>query len=285
MDLVAAGNVQQYHFFPNRPVMRESIPFSQGMPYVFVPQYLREGEVVAVSGIFSANREDDIEISDTSQVVRAVVHLPNEFDRIALVDGVVVLTVSPFRDVINSAHGQHSSEQMRIAQRDVHRMVSTETGTSGDTVRVVVFRPCERQDFVDDIALVLKMPMSSPSRTGSVVVPGLRINAVDTVKLQPALFDVVRKKIHESSVFPIEKSAHRSWKNHHPRAGMSEDKKLHCAVQIVAMPVMILSMHTLLPVSICRVGQIVACTPVVYRSMHQSLTESTRFSRRAKQPV
>lgn len=234
----------EQHVLPVRPVVGETIPFSKGVPDVFVPEHLREGGVVPVSRVISADREDKVQIPNLGKMVRRVAHTTDQLDGVALVDGVVILTVRPFADVVDTAHPECPTEVLRITQGDVEGMIGTEARSGSNRKRVVVSRTGEGHHLVDDIAVVLEVSVRAPLRAGAVVVPALVVNAVDAEYLQPAVFNVARKNVNQATIFPVEKPAHRGRENYDARAVMTKGQQLHISTETGAVPLMILSIHT-----------------------------------------
>src|SRR3989475_8325872 len=87
------------------------------------------------------------------------------------------------------------------------------------------------------------MPQNSQPRMHLLVVPALRIHAVDAKNLQLAAINLRRKDGNHASIFVIEKSAFGCWKNQQRHAAVSENQQLHLTIEFAAVPFVVFTIH------------------------------------------
>ena len=87
-------------------------------------------------------------------------------------------------------------------------MISAETASGHRQLRRVVFPAKERQELVQDVALVLQVPQHAMPRMCALVVPALGIDGIGTEDLQFAAFDLGRQHADHRPIFVLEKLPH-----------------------------------------------------------------------------
>src|SRR5207253_9602287 len=108
--------------------------------------------------------------------------------------------------------------------------VSTEACARSDQEGIGVMLPGERQDFVQDVVIVLHLPPRPLSRGFPFGVPAFGVDAIYTEYLELALIQLLAKGGDHARVFPLEETAHGSWKNQDPSASMTKNQQLHVSL-------------------------------------------------------
>src|SRR5688572_28249914 len=85
---VMSANVEAYHFFPHRPVVRVAIPGAQRVADPLPPEDRGELSVVLVHGVAVTDREDQVLVFERRESVGIVLVL-HEVERVTGVDVVV----------------------------------------------------------------------------------------------------------------------------------------------------------------------------------------------------
>ena len=101
------------------------------------------------------------------------------------INSVVVIPVSEEFKLILAAHCHNAREELRMFTCKVYRMISAEAAT-GDGERTGIPAANERDEFLQDIALVLAMTLRSGRKRNALVVPAFGIDAVDAKELNAA---------------------------------------------------------------------------------------------------
>ena len=164
--------------------------------------------------------------------------------RIVEIDIVVGIAFGKTRDVIKAAEPDDTVNQLGIAKSEIDGVVRTKARARYREVRIVVALMAERDDLVQNIAIVLHMPHRALRR---VLIPGilaLAIDAIDTVQLDLALLQTTPQRGHHAHIFPLEETPHRGWKDQHPGSCMAKDQQLHVSIKGMTIPTMILTVHT-----------------------------------------
>ena len=205
-------------------------------PYVeaawnsFVAEDLRHALVVVPALIVDTGCEDvgvvteAIEIpmvADVGQVMRGDVE----------VAVVVVVAAEEVRGVEGSAHGEHTAEDVGMAEGDVEGVISTEAGSDGGEVLRVIALTDQGDDLPQEVLLVLHVAGDAPPRRDIAVIPAFGVERVYAEELQAALVEFCFDSVDHAAIFKLEETALRGGKDKCGDATVSEDEQLHVPTQ------------------------------------------------------
>ena len=159
------------------------------------------------------------------------------------VDVAIVVSAQKVGHVECSRHGEHSGEDVRMAEGDIGGVESAEAASEGDQMAVPVLIADERHDLVDEVVLVLDVAGDTPARRNVLVVPAFHIDGIDAVKLDFAIVDFAAERADQAAVFKLVESATGGGENQNGNAGMTEDEQFHLAAQPVGVPLVEFSIH------------------------------------------
>ena len=130
-----------------------------------------------------------------------------------------------------------------MAQGDVHRVVAAEAAPQAGQMGIPVLEPDEGQYLLHHVALVLHVPGDPPAGGHGPVVPALRIDAVQAIKLDLAVVDLVSDGPDQAAVLKFIEPPLRRWKDHHRHARVPEDQQFHIPPQAGRPPLVIFAIH------------------------------------------
>ena len=205
-------------------------------PYVeaawnsFVAEDLRHALVVVPALIVDTGCEDvgvvteAIEIpmvADVGQVMRGDVE----------VAVVVVVAAEEVRGVEGSAHGEHTAEDVGMAEGDVEGVIAAEAGADGAEVLSAVALADEGDYLLHAVLLVLHVTGDAPARFDVAVVPALGVDGVYAEELRVALVDLSGDGVDHAAIFKLEETTLGGGEDEGGDAAVSEDEQLHVPAQ------------------------------------------------------
>src|SRR6202000_2550384 len=90
-----------------------------------------------------------------------------------------------------------------MAQRNIHRVIPAKAAAKADEVAVLILQPDQRKQLVEDVFLILDLPGYAPARRHVAVVPALRIEGVDAIKLNLTVVDLVPDRADHPAIFEL----------------------------------------------------------------------------------
>src|SRR5262249_23544832 len=103
----------------------------------------------------------------------------------------------------------------------------------------------ERQDIMEQVMLVLYVPLDAPVGMRHTVVPAFGVHTVDTIKLEMPAVDLVGDSPDHAPVFVLEKASLRGGKDQQRGAPMAKDQQLHVPLEIMRKPLVVFTIHGL----------------------------------------
>ena len=186
----------------------------------------------------------------------------------------IVVAAEEVGDVKGPAHREDGGKDVWVSQGSVHCVISTEAAADGSETRGSIELACERDDLVDEIALVLHVARYTPAGRYFAVVPALRIDGIDTEELKVAMFQLVVDNFNHAAVFELEVAPAGSRENKGREASVTEDKNFHVAAQGGGVPLVIFAFHRM---SLCRragaLALLVCCNRSVWERKRTHWTE------------
>ena len=101
----------------------------------------------------------------------------------------------------------------------------------------------QRQNFVDQVVVVLNVPPHAVRRALPLRVPALGIDAVHAEQHDLAILDLPADGVHHAAVLVLVERAHRGRENQHRHPAVPEQQQLHVTAQTVAVPLVIFAIH------------------------------------------
>src|SRR5882672_768280 len=172
-------------------------------------------------------------IAHVRQVVRGVVE----------VAVVIVVAVQKLLDVIGPTHTDAVRDHVRMLERKIQCLVAPEAAPGYGKLSTFVLIADQRQNVVEDVALILHVSQDPPARMGALVVPAFEVHAIRAENLKLAAVDFVTEHTNHAPVGIFEKAAHGSREDDQGRTRVAELEHLHLAVQIFAVPAVIFTIH------------------------------------------
>jgi hypothetical protein len=111
-----------------------------------------------------------------------------------------------------------------MAERDIRGMISADAAAVRDKIGMGVPRCRKRDHLLDNIGLVLTVPVYAPVRRAMLTVQALGIDAVDAEQLKRSAVDAFADGLHEPPVLVIIETPTACWEDQHPRSAMAEDE-------------------------------------------------------------
>src|ERR1700677_3901625 len=105
--------------------------------------------------------------------------------------------------VESAGHGKKSSEDIGMAQRNIDCVKSAKAAAERGKMGVAVFAADERNNFVNEVAVVLNVPRDAPARRDLLVVPALHVDRVDAKDLALACVDFAGERGDHAAIFNI----------------------------------------------------------------------------------
>src|SRR5579872_4999631 len=230
------------HLFPPGPVVRPAIPDAQSVPDFFAPQDARHLLITAARGIVAPNRHNDIH-TPQCRYARLVMLVGDEGAGIVEIDIVVREALGKTCDVIQAAQSNNTINQLWIAEGEIHRMIRAKARASRHQKGVIVALSAERHHFVQEIAIVLDVPLRARSRVLLFGVPAFAIHAIYAIQLDMALFQALTQRFNHTRIFPLEETPHRCREHEYSGPGMTENQQLHVTIKRTTIPTMIFTIH------------------------------------------
>ena len=130
-----------------------------------------------------------------------------------------------------------------IAACSPPRLQPTAIGAAGHYVALAVLRADERQDFLDEVVVVILLTRSAPALIAPDIRPRLAVHRIDGKELDLARFDFRCDRVDHAEV--LEVVAHRILRrqDEQRRARMAVDADVHLALQAVTVPGSVFSLH------------------------------------------
>ncbi len=222
--------------------MAPAVPHPEGVPDVPAPEHVREVLVVGAVRVVSADGEDQVDAAHRLQP-RGLVLVDQEMRRVVVVDVVVGVAVREPFDVVEARHREHALHEVRMAQREVDRVVRAEARARRDEERVRVAVRGEREQLGTQVMVVLLVTDRGVRGMFAAVVPALLVDAVHAEELEPAVLDPVRDLADHAAVLPLEEPAHRCGEHEDPGAAVPEHEQLHVAPERGAVPLVVFAVQ------------------------------------------
>src|ERR1700733_2208171 len=156
-----------------------------------------------------------------------VAHIRHVVRRRVEVDILIVVAVQKVGNIEGAGHREEAGEDVRMAQRDVHRVIPAKAAANADEVAVLILQPDQRKQLVEDVFLILDLPGYAPARWDVAVVPALRIERVDAVELDLSVVDLVPDRADHAAIFELIEARLRAGEDNGRRAAVSVDKEFH----------------------------------------------------------
>src|SRR5208282_1518939 len=110
-------------------------------------------------------------------------------------------------------------------------------------MRVVILLADQRDDFVDEVVLVLDMAGDAPARWDVAVIPALHVDRVDAEELQVAAVDLAGDSADHVAVFKLVEASSRGGEDENRHAFVAEDEEFHVAAEAAGIPLVIFAVH------------------------------------------
>src|SRR6202789_2598622 len=149
---------------------------------------------------------------------------------------VQVLAIPAFDEVLHvkgAAHGYDAGDLIGVAEAEVGGMKGAEAAPGGDQPRGRVLPFHQGKHIVDQVALILHVPLHSPVGVGMLVIPTLPVNTVDAIKLQLPAFYPVGHAAYHAVVFVLKEPALGSGEDQNPGSCVTKTQQLHVAAQVL----------------------------------------------------
>jgi len=218
------------------------IPDVQPMRNRFAVQARRELHVLIQTNIPIRRTEHKFHLPVSAQKP-VVGQIGDEIRRIVEVAVVIVVTIQKLMDVECAAHADTVSYDVRMLQREINAMVPAEAAARHTQLRCLILPAEKRQEFVQQVALVLQMAHDPHSRMHALVVPAFGIDAIGAEHLELSPLDLGGKGADHAAVLVFKELSHGGGKDEEGRPGMPEDESLHVAVQFLAVTFVIFAVH------------------------------------------
>src|ERR1035441_7977671 len=114
-------------------------------------------------------------------IAPAVAAVRQIIGRVIEVRVLAVPAVEEALDVERAAHGDAAGDLVGMAEGEVHGMVSAKAAAGHDGARSPILVPHQRQHVIQDVALVLQMPLYAPVGMRPLVVPAFAVYAIDAI--------------------------------------------------------------------------------------------------------
>src|SRR5580700_4936898 len=117
--------------------------------------------------------------------------------RIVEVQVLAIPAIDEVLHVKGTAHGYDAGDFIGVAEAKVGSMKGAEAAPGGDQPRGLVFLLHQGKHIVDQVTLILHVPLHSPVRVSMLVIPTFPVYAVDAIKLQlPVIYAVGHAAYH-----------------------------------------------------------------------------------------
>jgi hypothetical protein len=156
---------------------------------------------------------------------------------------VVVVATEEVGRVEGSAHGEHSAEDVGMAEGNVESVIGAEAGADGGEVLGMVTLADEGNYFLHEVLLELHVAGDAPAGWDVAVVPAFGVHGVDTEELHVALLDLPGDGVDHAAIFELEETALRGGEDERGDTAVSEDEELHLSAERGRKPFVILAFH------------------------------------------
>jgi hypothetical protein len=146
-------------------------------------------------------------------------------------------------DVECPAHAYAVRDDVWMLQGKVHGVVTAKAATGNRQARRLVFPANKRNEFMQNVALVLQMPHDAHSRVDVLVVPTFQINGIRTKDLELAALDLIGKNADHPAVFIFEIPSHGSGEDENWSACVAKDQRFHVSVELLAVSLVVFAIH------------------------------------------
>src|SRR5579862_4931534 len=192
------------HSFPPGPVMSGAVaPHIRVVRNVFRAQDAGETAILLQANVGLASGEYDSHLPDAIQEPR-VAEVGQKIRRAVVIAVLVVVAVQELVNIERSAHTHAIRDQIRMAHCEIHGMVAAEAAAGYGDSRRSVSRVNERDDFIDQILIVLNLPRGTLCRVNGFVVPALRVHGIDAKRLELAVFVLAANHVDHPAIFIVE---------------------------------------------------------------------------------
>ena len=191
-----------------------------------------------------ADAEHDLLLVVEGDVRMVLWQVREEVDGRVLVERPVLPAVEEELRIVDAREGHHAPKEIRAAEEDDGRVQAAEAAADGNRQAArAILRADERQDFLDEVIVVILLTRGAPALVAPDVRPGLTVHRVDGEELDLARLDLRRHRVDHAEV--LEVVAHRILRRQDEkrRARVAVDADVHLALQAVAVPGSIFSLH------------------------------------------
>src|SRR5205823_11280750 len=123
-------------------------------------------------------RYHDVKIRAEALQVFAICQVLHVIVRRVKIAVLVVVSVEKLFNLKGAAHGDAFADQLRMAQREVHRMISSEAAAMCDQATTSIAFLDERNYFGKNVILILQMARDTHPRMDRLVIPALAVYAI-----------------------------------------------------------------------------------------------------------
>ena len=123
---------------------------------------------------------------------RWIVLVLNEVTGIIEIDIIVRVAIDETLDIVAATQPYNPADHVGVAESKIDGVVSAKASPCSDQVRVGVMLDGERQDFVQEVVIVLHLSHCSLGGVPPPGIPAFGINAIYTDSLKPALLKMLR---------------------------------------------------------------------------------------------
>src|SRR2546421_4035503 len=176
---IVTTDVHSDHLLPPWPIVNPAIPDAQSMPDVLVPEDTRKVLIVRARGIVTANGENNVHVPHCIQPRRILLVL-DEVARVIEIDIVIRVAICKTFDVVAAAQADNAVDQLRVTESKIDGVISAEAGAGRDQVRIRVKLDGERQDFVQEVVIILRLPPGPFCGGTPFCVPAFGVNTINT---------------------------------------------------------------------------------------------------------
>ena len=159
-----------------------------------------------------------------------------------LIDQAIHVAFETVGGVIQTAHGQHTVEQIRPTEEEVGCM-ETAHGATGRHEHLLIIATDIGQQFVRHIAEPAFVLFDAPTFVSTLVRPSLPVNAIHTDHPDPSGIDQRSQYIEHVIILPIIKTSILTRESQKSLSVVTEDLVFHLAAEIVAPPFVIFYVH------------------------------------------
>src|SRR5579875_3090934 len=183
-------DIQANHLLPPGPVVTPTVPDTQRMPDVLLPENRRHRFVTGAKSVVATDRKDNIEMAQGGQPLW-LVFIRNESARVVKVHVIVGVAPGEASDIVDAAQPDHAVNQVRIAEGKIGGMIRAEARAGRNQKRIGILLLREGQNLVVQVTIILHMPQGALRRMAVFGIPAFAIDTIDTEELEPTLFQMI----------------------------------------------------------------------------------------------